>query len=266
MTSIVCITGDVHHNIHKDVEVDEVEAAKEYINILKNKGVRATLFVTGKCIDENKKFWYDTSKKEYIELGAHTYYAFTFLNKVFDKVLKSPYGPYLYQYFDCWKTVNAFKKIRVKPISWRTHSYAGDENTEKILPKFGFRITSDRVTPGEFYIHAHNGLLDVPISILNDDDIMSLHRRYANRHSITAKGEEIVDSIKMMTNLDSLIVTQLHPVCMKVLDNFNTFKEIINILKSKEYVFTTIRELVRIMVLYEYKSSIMKNENMYSVL
>ena len=241
MTSIVCITGDVHHNIHKDVEVDEVETAKEYVNIIKNHNAKATLFITGRCIDENRAFWQDISKREYIELGAHTYYAFTFLNKVFDKVLKSPYGPYLYQYFDCWKTVNAFKKIGVKPICWRTHSYAGNKNTKKILPKFGFRVISDRVTPGVFDIQYPIKLVDVPVNVLNDDKIMT---EFRSKRSMNNERKKILKSIETTGNIYNITVTQLHPICMKVLDNFSTFKQILSFFHSKNFMFMTMQELI----------------------
>jgi len=243
--NIVYITGDVHHPSGTSLKMDEVEAVKEYINIVNMHRAKATLFVTGKCISENQRFWREVSEKEYIELGGHTYWAFTFLNKVFDKVFKLPYGPYSYQYLDCWKTVNAFEKIGVKPISWRTHSYAGDKNTAKILPKFDFKIISDRIIEGELSSIDTNGLIDIPINVLNDDEIVAEFKKKSNEENIYSAGKKVFESIKWAVDMRRDIVAQLHPISMAILDNFETFDTILTLLSDNNYKFLTLNEMIK---------------------
>ena len=242
---VVCITGDVHHPSGTLLRVEEIEATKEYINFISRSRAKATLFVTGKCIMENQRFWREVSEKEYIELGAHTYWAFTFLNKVFDKMLKAPYGPYLYQYYDCWKTVKAFEKINVKPISWRTHSYASDRNTIKILTKFGFKIISDRIVQGELNLISTNGLMNIPINVLNDDVIISEIKKKSDEKSIYNAGKNVFESIKEAVDMKRDIVAQLHPIVMAILDNFTTFNKILALLSESKYKFITLKEMIK---------------------
>ena len=243
--NVVCITGDVHHSSGTSLKMDEIEATRRYIKLVNRYRAKATLFVTGKCILENQIFWREISEKEYIELGAHTYWAFTFLNKVFDKVFKSSYGPYSYQYLDCWKTVKAFEKIGVKPISWRTHSYAGDKNTAKILPKFGFKIISDRIVQGELNLTNSDGLMNIPINVLNDDGIVAELKKKSNEKNIYSAGKNVFESIKEAVDMKRDIVAQLHPISMAILDNFETFDAILTLLSDNKYEFLTLKEIIK---------------------
>ena len=245
MSAVVCITGDVHHPSGTSLKMDEIKAVKGYINRVNVHRAKATLFVTGKCIAGNKRFWRDVSAKEYIELGAHTYWAFTFLNKLFDKIVKSPYGPYSYQYLDCWKTVNAFEKIGVKPISWRTHAYAGDKNTAKILPTFGFKIISDRIVQGELNVTYSDGLMDIPINVLNDDGIVAEFKKKPDERNIYSAGKKVFASLKEAVDMRRDIVAQLHPISMAILDNFETFDAILALLYHSNYEFMTLQEMIK---------------------
>jgi len=54
---MIYATGDVHYNIKGHWEQDkagsELDAAKKYLEILKKYNLSSTLFINGKCLDEN---------------------------------------------------------------------------------------------------------------------------------------------------------------------------------------------------------------------
>ena len=238
MEKTVCITGDVHHINDTKLHVDEYKNAERYIELIEEYNAKATLFVTGRCIVKHRNFWELVSKKPHIELGAHTYNGFSFINKVFDKLNGQPYGPYIFQYYDIFRTVRAFKKINYSPVSWRTHSYAGNKSTREILPKFGFRIISDRIEyEGKIEI---NKLTEVPITVLNDDSVLinilpeDKIKAYALSKTIKKNIESGVDPI----------ITQLHPVLMQKFDDFKTFRTLLEAFVEHGYTFKMIRELV----------------------
>ena len=239
MKKIVCITGDVHHINDTKLHVDEYKNAERYIELIEEYNAKATLFVTGRCIVKHHHFWELVSQKPHIELGAHTYNGFSFINKVFDKLNGQPYGPYIFQYYDIFRTVRAFKKIDYKPVSWRTHSYACNKNTRAILPKFGFKIISDLIEYGGKI--ERNNLTEVPITVLNDDSyLLPLLER-------ESYGEEWILSIIIGNDIKSgmsPIITQLHPVLMQKFDNFKTFRTLLELFVEHGYTFKTMRELV----------------------
>ena len=244
----VCITGDVHHDLCFALDESEVSATADYIKILNKDNLKATLFVTGKCIDGNSEFWSNIPKS--IELGGHTYSAWSpkiFSKKLvhwfYDKVFGTEYGPYLYQYYDIWRTVKSFEKINIKPVCWRTHACASNENTKKILAKFGFKIISDELTEGEKIAINEDNLISVPINTRNDDNIFEFFIEGQER-KMKEEGEKVENSISNLIKQEEDIVAQLHPVCMKILDNFENFETILKNLHVNNYSFYTLTEFV----------------------
>ena len=226
----------------------DIEAVREYIKIVQTFKSKATIFVTGKCIDENRQFL-ETIPPE-IELGGHTYSAWSpkiFSKKLvhwgYDKLFGTEYGPYSYQYYDIWRTVKSFEKINIAPICWRTHAYASNENTKKILAKFGFKIISDAITEGEKMAISGGNLLSVPINTRTDDNISNFFVEGQER-KMREEGEKVKNSIFNLIEQKRNIVAQLHPVCMKVLDNFETFETLLKTLHNNNYSFYTLREFV----------------------
>ena len=243
----VCITGDVHHDLGFNV-VPDIEAAKGYIKSIQKFNSKATLFVTGKCIDENRHFWERIPPE--IELGAHTYSAWSpmifrkkLVHWLYDKVFGTEYGPYLYQYYDIWRTVKSFEKINMKPVCWRTHGYASNEDTKKILAKFGFKIISDEIAEGVKIAIVKGNLISVPINAHNDDDIPKFFIE-GEEGKMREEGEKVKHSIFNLVEQNRDIVTQLHPICMKILDNFETFETILKTLHDNNYSFCTLTEFV----------------------
>ena len=62
-------------SIQSNIRKDEYLSAKEYSDILKKYCCNATLFITGKTIEEHPIYWNSFRNEKHIELGAHTYFA-----------------------------------------------------------------------------------------------------------------------------------------------------------------------------------------------
>lgn len=238
MEKIACITGDVHHINDIKLHVDEYKNAERYIELIEEYNAKATLFVTGRCIAKHQHFWKWMAQKPCVELGAHTYKGFSFINKVFDKLNGHPYGPYIFQYYDISRTVRAFERIGYKPVSWRTHSYAGDKNTRLILPKLGFKNISEIDYGG---IVKPGNPTEAPINVLNDDAIFLT--QVLKEDGLRAK--HLYDSIqKSIKGGMNPIITQLHPVLMQKFDGFETFRALLKAFVEHGYTFKTVRELI----------------------
>lgn len=219
----VFVTGDVHHDLN--MGINEVEAAEKYVEVVRECGVKATLFVTGKCVDENQSFW--RGVPECIELGGHTYSAwskYVHHKKVFHwlqkKLFGCEYGCYPYQWLDIKRTVNAFKRLDVPLISWRTHGYASNATTRKILQKHDVKIisdTPDTVVGGE--------LLEMYVDVA--DDRLSL--------------DALLLSAKKIDKMS--VVFNLHPSYMR-LDNFKTLKSIISVLMDRDARFLRLKDIL----------------------
>lgn len=259
---LVCITGDVHHNpgiFEGDVlkpkilfplckmRSSEYLRAQEYSKIAKDHLAKVTLFVTGKCIEKHKSFWKSLSGEKNVELGAHTYamMPFYYLHIFFLKYFNSYYGPYLYQKIDIEKTLCAFETIGVKPRSWRTHGYWGNETTYKILGEYGFKVVSDMRRIGNLQVKRVNGtenLKHIPINAVTDTLIEKFYLE-KNYSKVKQLGKRFKESIFDGINKKRDLVVQLHPEQQKLLDNFKTFEAILERLSENGYSSLTMTEL-----------------------
>lgn len=259
---LVCITGDVHHDpgiFEGDVlrskilfplstmRSSEYLLAQEYSKIAKDQLSNVTLFVTGKCIEEHKSFWKSLSREKHVELGAHTYamMPFYYLHIFFLKFFNSYYGPHFYQKIDIEKTLRAFETIGVRPRSWRTHGYWGDETTYKILGEHGFKVVCDRRSVGELQVKRVNGTENLKHISINAADDNLIEKFYLEKKYSKVKqlGKIFKESIFDGINKKRDLVVQLHPVCQKLLDNYKTFEVILKQLSENDYLSLTITEL-----------------------
>jgi len=238
------ITGDVHHHIGYSFTKKEHLLAERYAQIIREHEAKATLFVTGKCIERERDFWIKLlSTHNHIELGGHTYSALKpdILHSVFKQFFNSRYGPYFYQYADISKTTNALKKLGIAPMSWRTHSYQGDANTFQILQKLGFTVVSDLIMPGQLRILKVGSLYHIPVNVRPDDAIY-IHLLKGDYPQVKVEGRRIKEGIHNSILRGHDIVAQLHPSSMKLLDDFNTLTEILDMLRQHNYTFIKLSE------------------------
>jgi len=247
---IVCITGDVHHPLSSNWwDRNEVRFAEEYVEIINSFKVKATLFITGKCIKNNKKTFKSISRNyDNIEFGGHTYYAFKILPYIPPKyfaalsklIIGSSYGPKFWQKMDIAKTVNAFKEIGINIKVWRTHSYAGDKITYSILNNLGITVVSDKRRLCNFKIKKEIGNLYHLYITMPMDELITPDSYEDNQEWIESMWKIINCEIRKKAN----IVFNLHPKRMKMLDDFETFEDIIKVLKRAKYKFFTVSDVI----------------------
>jgi len=216
----VLITGDVHFQGYPyQFEVDEFQAVKEYVDIVKEFDVPCVLFVSGKFFEQYPEFTKEISKIKNIELGGHTYACFKDFWKGKGLVNKylfgCNYGSEGYQARDIERFRKATYPLTI--TKWRTHEYASNANTWWILHQSGFKEIYDRFDICETPHISEELLNDVPITIWSDDIYL-----LPGKMSM----EEWFEKSMALMKKQPFTVFQLHPSAMKHLDNFKTFRKV----------------------------------------
>ncbi len=246
---MIFITGDVHSKIKGNWEhqgPSEIFAAEQYLKILKKFRLSCTLFINGKCLDNEgekvrKLLEYD------VELGGHTYDNFgkinlfkSYLNRKFFNCI---YGSEKFQKKDIKKTKKAFEKKGLQMNSWRTHSFGSNEKTFKILEKNRVKYVSDLL--GHIKIFEKNNLIHFPINIPVDQNTIAygkLRPESRDPFASCTKGritpDEWFEILKQRIiknekkGIPSILL--IHPGTMATLDNFQLFEEIARFLSKFE--------------------------------
>lgn len=271
---LVCITGDVHHRSLATREAPfidpftEIQLAREYLEIAARHGLKVTLFVTGKTLAEE---WDDFRLLQHstnVEFGAHTYSAFQPL--WFHRTTKLFKGAYWLsmrqQRRDIERTVQIFKQRLGGVKSWRTHSYEYDQFTAGLLNDAGFEIWSDVMDKSIFQPSIVEGteLISLPINIREDHS--GFFHGFLSREEVLKRQRSILANIKKnvfrrkgcgMTVVDGaeweegfksdiikateagVAVMNLHPVCMYLLDRFQTFDRLCASMAQYESLFVS---------------------------
>lgn len=246
---MIFITGDVHAYRKNDWEqkkASNVAASLEYLKILKKSNLSCTLFINGKCIENEKE---DVKKLlEYdAEFGGHTYNNFGNLGVVrsyiFRKIFGCIYGPNFYQRRDIKKTKKAFEKFGLKMTSWRTHAFGSNNRTFEVLSENKVKFVSDLLGNKKPFLE--NGIIHLPVNIPVDQNTIAygmLSPENRNAFASCTKGrinpEEWFDILKKRVienekkNIPSIIL--IHPATMKELDNFKLFEKICKFLSRFE--------------------------------
>jgi peptidoglycan/xylan/chitin deacetylase (PgdA/CDA1 family) len=239
---MIYLTGDVHSEIkghwEQNIGGAEIDAALRYLEILKKDDLKCTLFLNGKLLDEEKEKIKRMFEYE-VELGGHTFDSFGSFGIIksytYRKLFGCVYGPPFYQERDIKKTKKAFEKSGMKMLSWRTHAFGSNDNTFSILKDNGVTHVSDLL--GEQKPFKKKGIIHLPINIPVDVNTISygeLKPENRNPFASCTKGRitpnEWLDIVKKRVTqneknkTDSVIL--IHPITMKVLDDFKLFQEI----------------------------------------
>lgn len=251
---VAVITGDVHHPpdlikqlyYGKRVAVCcELHVAQYYLKILKEFGMSATLFATAMLVDKCSEIVLNLVKSYDVELGMHGTYAFrgllwgyTVLIPLYKRLFGSPYGPKILVRHDVFKAINIFKKVGVEARIWRTHGYQGNKYLYNLLARLGFKAVSDGWSK-IFKIEKQGPLFHVYINMPVDD--LLPHLSYDERRRWYLK------YLKLLRNkIDhgEPLVLQLHPANM-VLDGFEFFVEVLEVLKKRGYEILKLTELIK---------------------
>lgn len=171
---MIYLTGDVHsrslNNWEQEVAGPEIKAAKKYLEILKKYNFSCTLFLNGECLDNEKEAIKNLLSFN-VEIGGHTYNNFGKMGAIksylYRKFFGCIYGSFSMQKKDIRKTKIAFEKFGLKMNSWRTHSFASNKKTFKILKQEGVEYVSDLIGDVKPF---QEGIIHLPINIPVDQN------------------------------------------------------------------------------------------------
>jgi len=239
---MIYLTGDVHTRLpghwEQRIAGNELDNAEKYLKILEKYKISSTLFINGKCLDENPEKIKELLKYD-IEIGGHTYDNFGSMGMIKSYIYRKRYGciygSVSYQKKDVKKTKRVFEKFGLKMLSWRTHSFGSNDNTYEILRQSGVKYVSDIV--GEVKPFEKNGIIYFPINI-PVDVVTIAYGEYKpesrNPFASCTKGRiqpiEWFEIIKKRViyneknKINSILL--IHPITMAVLDDFKLFEEI----------------------------------------
>ncbi len=245
---MIFITGDVHTKIKESWEQkkigSEILAAEKYLQILSKYAISCTLFINGRCLENEearKLLGYNA------EIGGHTYDNFGGMNMLKSyrnrKLFGCIYGSENFQKKDIEKTRKIFEKLGLNMISWRTHAFGSNERTFKILKEEGIKYVSDFT--GDIKPFEKNGIIHIPINIPVDQNTIAFGKwSPENRDPFAScvKGrinaEEWFEILKKRVQhneknkINSVIL--IHPSTMASLDNFKLFEKIAKFLSRYE--------------------------------
>lgn len=249
---IAVLTGDVHHS--GLTGYPEFNYCRQYIEVVRQCDAKCTIFLTGKCLEENHHKISELIGLDYVELGCHTYTGhFLLLGRRYSVMTLQNYATLIglprnvrnlllksYYAYDIKRTKNVFSENGFMPISWRTHAYLGNSILYSLLPIFGFRIVSDiisdKLTP-----FTKDGLLHAPIT-LADDKMFPLN--FVLEHPSTAFKMFRDEILKRINKEISYLTIQLHPLYANVF-GFSCMKQLIKQILESGYSFLMMKELLR---------------------
>jgi hypothetical protein len=249
----VVLTGDVHQTdfrISKEqglYDGTESLAAVEYSNIVREFGLRATLFYSGLTFVESQSHVEIVANNPAIEIGGHTYncYQPKLIYKLWGRLTGDGNGPYIVQKYDIKKTVQAAFNLGINLKSWRNHSYRFDRYTDQLLFDNGFTHVSNDVNPkSKIYCSPSvlNGkLIRVGVNVWPDHEhlvhgnvtVNSIYKRNLVRsgfQNVVFEPDQWVDAVISMTeqhlNAGRNAIILVHPGCMKTLGNWELFRQL----------------------------------------
>lgn len=256
---MVALTADVHHmslqtKDQKYLEETEPRITETYADIAGRNGVKVTLFVTGKALEEEPKVFQRLARKNHIELGGHNYYAFKprwLYNWIFYRAYGLWNGPAAFQNWEIRSTIKQFQQTTgVRIRAWRDHAYRHDKNTYRLLADNGIKVVSDEVgpeTPGP-YLH-EEGIVSLPVNVMPDSDHMyhgyftpkttedwSLRRSEFPPDMMWPEEwlERVKSQIESIVKQGGTASLLVHPAPMKISDDFETFNKLCSFLSQFE--------------------------------
>lgn len=260
---MICLTGDVHHmsmrtHDQRRLAGTEADAALRYVEIAAAKGLKVTLFVTGRAVCEEAETFRQIGRDKSVELGGHGYrgrhprglYEFAF-----SRLLKRPNGPLFYQAWEVGRTVRAFQERLGQEVhSWRDHAYRHDRHTFRLLAAAGVGIVSDELGTEAAEPRRASGLVSLPVNVWPDHDCLA-HGAYAGAIAPSASGEAlglpprylsasewlraVVGQVERIDGRGGIAILIVHPACMSVLDGLGTFAFLCSALSGRRSVTAT---------------------------
>ncbi|MEM1007413.1 MAG: polysaccharide deacetylase family protein [Myxococcota bacterium] len=225
----------------------EPESASHYLDIVQHFGKKVTFFVTGRCVEEEPDVIRQLGGESDVELGGHTYNAYQplLMHRLSKHVLGHFMGPRVIQDWSVRTTCSLLESCMPgsRVVSWRNHAYLSDENTVDCLKRQGIRNYSDMVLADE-QPFAEDDLCIVPINVIPDHEHLYHGSRTEENVGRWAHetqfhdswgtvsfdgdtwGDMVIEQTRALLTQGKVACLLIHPACMEILDNFRTFRRI----------------------------------------
>jgi hypothetical protein len=236
----VVLTGDVHQWIDSadrgHASETECALALKYARIAGSYGLKVTLFFTGRAVLEDETSVRTLLEDENVEVGGHGWDSFRprWRYRALNKLFGSPHGSSAMQAQMVRRTCAALERVTGKRItSWRNHAYCFDGWTPQVLADAGIRVWSDDVDPERVGPYRHRtGITILPINTTPDHEHLyhgdqTLDTVPAAKHSQydhpDAWRERVLERVEAIVAGGGVATILAHPLCMKVVDDWQTF-------------------------------------------
>lgn len=234
----VVLTGDVHHHIPSSDRRHALESesalAVQYARIAERYGLKVTLFFTGRALRDDATDAFPLLSMDSVEIGGHGWDAFMpkWLYRPLSRVSGSPHGYPWWQRRSIARTCAAVQRFAAKPArSWRNHAYVHDSSTPRLLADAGIVAWSDEVdlTRRHPYVH-ESGLVVLPMNTPPDHENLFHGDRTPESLGDTPSFFPEEWRRRVLKNVDAIIADGgvatilAHPLCMKVVDGWETFE------------------------------------------
>lgn len=264
---MICLTGDVHHtslqiNCQKhigDPSLTEIRIAQQYVKLLEKYGVKATLYICGRCFTEEWDDLEPVVSSPLVEVGGHMFNA-RFPRECFDAYGERTglwNGPRWYQDWDIRRNVEVAQEKTGRPlVAWRAHSYKVDCNTYELLAAHGIKLISDTVEKNNLWPkRIEAGIISHPMNVIPDHDhLYHAHRtrEYVERINAIGYGADEFGAVSytieewgklalqqaMAIDEQGGIATLLcHPICQWIADRFKTFERLLESFATRRTIF-----------------------------
>jgi hypothetical protein len=248
----------------------EVRVAARYVELLEDCGVKATLYVTGKCFTQEAAALRPVATSALVEVGGHSYWARQ-PRKLFDwygRRTGNWNGPRWFQAWDIRKNIAVCEAMTgYRPVSWRAHSYKIDPNTYPLLAQYGVRCVSDAIEPRRLrpYITCRSWfgggaggegpIISHPLNVIPDHDhLYHAHRTPEFVAAANARGygadefgavsyhigewvDLVIAQAEAIEAEGGLVTILAHPICMWIADRFVSFRRLLEFVAGREHVW-----------------------------
>jgi hypothetical protein len=239
----VIITGDVHQAIgssdQRFVDRSESALAVDYARIADRYGVKVTLLFTGRAIVEDGAEAQALLEMENVEIGGHGWDALRpiWWHAALRRLTGSPHGPAWLQQRMIRRACAVIEQYTGRQVrSWRNHAYRYDCHTPRLLAQAGVSIWSDRVQLEHRFPRRHpSGIVILPINTLPDHEHLYHGARMPQQVVDEGYGpsympdlwyDRVCIQIEEVACAGGTATLLVHPICMKVADDFATFERL----------------------------------------
>lgn len=251
---MICLSADIHHSSLKTgnqqhSDLPEAVTAVRFAGLLREYGVKATYFISGKTFAEEGELIAPLAQESLIEIGGHNWDCFgpELWHRFWNKATGSYNGPAWYQRRDAEKTIAIIQAhTGQRIVSWRNHMYMHGPQTENVLASCGIRICSDGVRRLSTGPERHpSGLLNFPLNIIPDHEhlyhaertpewVEHWVKRYrwsddfgSESYDIETWTELVLEQLRANEARGVISNLILHPITMYLCDEFRSARRLL---------------------------------------